>query len=60
MCEPGLREALAEYINNGHENEKQLSQLVLDLLDLCGDQPVVVQYINIKAAEAMEETSPWG
>ena len=54
MVEEILLDALDIYIDKGHENEKQLAQLAKDLIVLTGDQALVVQYINEKAALSLE------
>lgn len=59
IVEPPLRDALELYLTKGHENERQLSQLVVDLLDLVGDQPDVITYLNLKAAKALNGEHPW-
>ena len=62
MVEGPLIEALDEYLTDprAHINERQLAQLAKDLIQLAGDQPIVIEYLNRKASETLEEDSPWG
>jgi len=60
MVESALTESLDIYINESrHINERQLAQLAKDLIDIAGDDPRVVSYINLKAAQAIGEEGPW-
>ena len=60
MVEDSLIEALDIYIEQGHENERQLAQLAKDLIHLTGDQDIVKRYINMKAAKALDpEVQAW-
>lgn len=60
MVEQCLIDALDDYIASGNETVRQLAQLAKDLIQLTGDQPIVRDYINMKAALALdEESSAW-
>jgi hypothetical protein len=59
MCEAPLIEALDEYIESGHRNERQLARLCKDLIHLTGDQQIVIRYINMQASKVLEEESAW-
>ena len=59
MVEEALTESLGLYIKNGSRNERQLAQLAKDLIDLAGDDPRIVQYLNMKAGAVMEDERAW-
>jgi hypothetical protein len=55
MVQPVLLEALQLYVDKGDVNEKQLAQLSIDLLNIAGDHPDVVIYVNQFAARMMND-----
>jgi hypothetical protein len=55
MVQPVLIQALQMYVAKGTENERQLAQLSIDLVQLAGDHPLIEQYINQKAAKALDD-----
>ena len=59
IVEDSLIAALDIYINEGHENEKQLARLAKDLIQLTGDQDIVIEYLNMKASKALEGGTAW-
>ena len=60
MVEDALIETMDLYIREGHENEVQLASLCKDLIQLTGHLPIVREYINMKAARALDpEVKAW-
>ncbi len=59
MVEEALVGSVQIYIDRGTPNERQLARLAKDLIDLAGDDPRVVEYINIKAAKIMNGEPAW-
>jgi hypothetical protein len=59
MVEEPLVESLMLYIESGNRNERQLANLAKDLIDLAGDDPRVVKYLNMKAGAVMEDERAW-
>lgn len=59
MVEEPLVKSLGMYVELGSENERQLAQLAIDLIQIAGDQPGVISYINRMAAQAIDEERPW-
>jgi len=59
MAENILIEALDQYIEDGHQNERQLANLAKDLIQLAGDDPRVIAYLNMKTGSVMNEESAW-
>ena len=60
MGEATLLSALGVFINDDDIRIRQLATLAKDLIDLAGDDPRIVRYINMKASMTLEGKNPWG
>lgn len=59
IVEEALTESLGLYIRKGTRNERQLANLAKDLIDLAGDDPRIIRYLNLKAGAIMEDGRAW-